>query len=108
MKWDKVLALVMALGAVVASGAAQARAPARCRAEVVRSEELPYAAPGSWLLRATLRITDPRGQVVEQTFFRTVPWQVTLRRGQTFWIACDRLNDSWTSGNWPVSLDIMR
>ncbi|MBR0794398.1 hypothetical protein JQ615_03245 [Bradyrhizobium jicamae] len=103
MRWEKVSAALLGLVGVVASGAAQARAPARCRAEVVRSEELPYAPIGSWLLKATVRITDPHGQVVESTFLKNVPWQVTLRRGQAFRIDCDRLRDSW-----PVSWQVTR
>ncbi|WP_066513654.1 hypothetical protein [Bradyrhizobium macuxiense] len=72
-----------------------AAAPAgRCRAEVLRSEELPYAPIGSWLLKATVRVTYPHGQTVDQTFLKNSPWQVTLRRGDKFWIDCERLRDT--------------
>jgi hypothetical protein len=102
MKLGKVSAVIMALS-VVSTGAADAAGPARCRAEVIRSEELPYAPIGSWLLKATVRITDPRGSTVESTFLKTAPWQVTLRRGETFWFDCERLRDAW-----PASLETIR
>ncbi|WP_426439308.1 hypothetical protein [Bradyrhizobium genosp. P] len=102
MKYVTISAAILCLG-VVSMAAASAATPARCHAEVVRSEELPYAPPGSWLLKATVRITFPRGPTVESTFLKTVPWQVTLRRGDAFWLDCERLRDTW-----PASLETTR
>lgn len=93
MKCDTTFALVLGLTVVLGS-AAFAAPPARCRAEVLQSEELPYAPIGSWLQKATVRIIYPDGQTAESTFFRTVPWQATLRRGERFRFDCERLRDA--------------
>lgn len=98
MRYHAISGIVLCL-VVVSSGAAFAAAPARCRAEVLRSEELPYAPIGFWLLKATVRVTYPHGQTVDSTFLKNSPWQVTLRRGDRFWIDCDRLREAW-----PVAL----
>jgi hypothetical protein len=98
MKYGRIFGVALCL-TVVWGGGASAATPARCRVEVVRSEELPYAPVGSWLLKATVRVTYPRGPTVETTFFKTAPWQVTLRRGEEFWLDCERLRDAW-----PVSM----
>ncbi|MCC8982742.1 hypothetical protein [Bradyrhizobium acaciae] len=84
------------LGLTIISGAAASAAfLARCRAEVLRSEELPYAPIGSWLHKATVRITYPDGQTVDSMFARTARWQATLRRGDRFRFDCERLRDAW-------------
>ncbi len=98
MKYGTTFGLILGL-TVLLGNAAFAANPAVCRAEVLRSEELPYAPIGSWLLKATVRIIYPDGQTAETTFFRTVPWQVTLRRGEHFRFDCERLRDAW-----PVAL----
>ncbi len=64
--------------------------------EVLASEELPYAPIGNWLLKATVRITTPHGLPAVSTFVKTTPWQTTLRRGDSFWFDCERLQDLWT------------
>jgi hypothetical protein len=102
MKIGMISATILCLG-VASGGPASAATPARCHAEVIRSEELPYAPVGSWLLKATVRITYPRGPTVESTFVKTAPWHVTLRRGDAFWFDCERLREAW-----PVSLDVTR
>jgi hypothetical protein len=80
----------------LSTGAAGAATPLRCHVEVLSAEELPYAPPGYWLLKTTLRVTYPRGPTVVSTLARNTPWQMTLRRGDTFWFDCDLLRDAWT------------
>jgi hypothetical protein len=62
-----------------------------CRGAAIRRA---YAPIGSWLQKATVRIIYPDGQTAESTFFRTVPWQATLRRGERFRFDCERLRDA--------------
>jgi hypothetical protein len=74
----------------------------RCHAEVLRSEELPYAPVGFWLLKVTMRITNPRGPTAVSTFVKSSPWHLTVRRGDAFWFDCDRAGDPWLSSLEPV------
>jgi hypothetical protein len=61
-----------------------------CKARVLYSEELPFAPIGTWLLRATLKITPPRGNPYLATFQDWMPWQgPPLRRGQVLRVQCD-------------------
>ncbi|OAF19991.1 hypothetical protein AXW67_34175 [Bradyrhizobium neotropicale] len=75
--------------------AVNAATPPRCHAEVISSEELPYAPPGYWLLKATVRVTYPHGPTVVSTFAKNSPWHMVLRRGDAFWFDCERLKDAW-------------
>lgn len=94
MKRGGISTLVLGL-CLISAHAAYAAKPARCHAEVLRSEELPYAPVGSWLLKATIRITYPGGASAISTVFKNAPWQTTLRRGDTFWFNCERIKDAW-------------
>ena len=76
-------------------GPARAEKLQHCHAEVLLSEALPYAPIGSWLLKATIKITYPHGPAVVSTFIKSSPWQVTVRRGDSFWFDCDRARDAW-------------
>ncbi|MGY8667767.1 hypothetical protein Q3C01_36155 [Bradyrhizobium sp. UFLA05-109] len=87
-------AVALAL-AFLSTGAAGAATSSHCHAEVLSSEELPYALPGYWLLKATVRVTYPHGPTVVSTFARNTPWQTVVRRGDTFWFDCERLRDAW-------------
>jgi hypothetical protein len=61
-----------------------------CKARVLYSEELPFAPIGTWLLRATLEVTPPRGNPYLATFQDWMPWQgPPLRRGQSLRVLCD-------------------
>jgi hypothetical protein len=62
----------------------------RCTALVLYSEELPYGAIGSWLVRAEVQVTPPRGPAFVSTLFDYVPWQMSFRRGDTFRFNCER------------------
>ena len=87
-------AFTLGLGLML-TGSADAAKPAPCRAEVLRAEELPYAPIGSWLLKATMKITYPHGPTVVSTFIRNTPWQMTVRRGDTFRFDCEHAQDAW-------------
>jgi len=84
----------LVLGLCLISAHAYAAKPTRCHAEVLRSEELPYAPVGSWLLKATIRITHPHGPPTVSTIVKYSPWQTTLRRGETFWFDCEHIKDA--------------
>jgi hypothetical protein len=87
-------AVALALAAVFTSAAGAARS-SRCHVEVLASEQLPYAPIGSWLLKAKLRVTYPHGPTVVSTLAGNMPWQTSLRRGDSFWSDCERLRDVW-------------
>lgn len=93
MKHIPTVALALTLLSTVSAGAATS---SRCHVEVLAAEELPYALIGDWLLKATVRITDPHGASVISTFARNTPWQTTLRRGDNFWFDCERLGELQT------------
>jgi hypothetical protein len=86
---------------LMSTGTAGAATSSRCHAEVLSSQELPYAPIGHWLLKATMRVTYPHGPTVISTFARNSPWQTTVRRGDTFWLDCDRLRDAWLVSSAP-------
>ena len=92
MKCAGISTLVLGLCLISVQVACAAK-PHRCHAEVLRSEELPYAPVGSWLLKATMRITYPHGPSTVSTILTNSPWQTTLRRGDTFWFNCERIKD---------------
>jgi hypothetical protein len=87
-----VVAFALAVHCTSAAGAARS---SRCHVEVLASEELPYALPGEWLLKATLRVSYPHRPTVVSTLARNSPWQTSLRRGDSFWSDCERLRDAW-------------
>jgi hypothetical protein len=61
-----------------------------CKARVLYSEELPFAPIGTWLLRAMLEITPPRGNPYLATLQDWMPWQgPPLRRGEVLRVQCD-------------------
>ncbi len=90
MKHTFVAAAISCLG-LVAIPQVLATPSARCTALVLRSEELPYGPIGSWLVRANVQITPPRGQAFVSTLFDYVPWQMSFRRGDTFRFNCGRV-----------------
>ena len=82
--------VAMLIGAVVSAQASPLNKAAACMAKVVKSEELPYAPPGYWLVRVTLQVTPPAGPVFETTLQDRMPWQsYPPRRGETFRLWCD-------------------
>jgi hypothetical protein len=101
MRFGTIQGLVLAF-AFLSSGAAGAVTSSRCHVEVLASEELPYAPPGAWLLQATMRVTYPHGPTVVSTLVRNSPWQTTVRRGDTFWLDCERLRNEWTVSLLPM------
>jgi hypothetical protein len=94
MKCAGISAVTLGLGLLL-TGPVGAATPTLCRAEVLRSEELPYAPIGSWLLKATMRITYPHGPTVVSTFIKNTPWPMTVRRGDTFRFDCEHAQDAW-------------
>lgn len=88
--------------ACLSTGAASAATSSRCHIEVLSSEELPYALPGYWLLKATVRVTYPQGPAVVSTVVRNTPWQMVVRRGDTFWFDCERIRDALTISLAPI------
>jgi hypothetical protein len=95
MRYGTIPAVTLAL-AFLSTGAAGAATSSRCHVEVLASEELPYALVGYWLVKATVRVTYPNGPTVISTFLKNSPWETTLRRGDAFWLDCERLRDAWT------------
>lgn len=82
--------VILALTAAAPSHAASAVKVPLCRAQVVHSEELPYAPQGSWLAHVTLAVVTPAGGTFETSVWRTIPWQQSPPRfGDTFWLRCD-------------------
>lgn len=59
-----------------------------CRARVLQSEELPYAPPGYWLVRATLAIDAPDGSTLVTTLYKNLNWQRTIRPGDHVVLRC--------------------
>jgi len=86
-------AVALAL-ACLSTGAASAAPVSRCHVEVLSSEELPFALPGDWLLKATVRVTYPHGPTVVSTLAKNTPWQKVVRRGDAFWVDCERIRDA--------------
>jgi len=88
-------ALLSALAMLASAGqTAEAAAAYRgflaCKAKVLHSEELPFGPIGTWLLRATLEVTPPRGNPYLATLQEWMPWQgPPLRRGQSLRVQCD-------------------
>lgn len=82
--------VIVALMAAAPTHAASAVKVPLCRAQVVHSEELPYAPQGSWLARVTLAVVPPQGAPFTTTVTRTIPWQQSAPRfGDMFWLRCD-------------------
>lgn len=64
-----------------------------CIARVIHSEELPFAPVGSWLVKVTLKITQPNGSAYQTNLQDWMPWQgPPPRRGQAFRVQCDAAN----------------
>jgi hypothetical protein len=84
-----VIAVALLLGTVLSAQASSGV----CLAKVIRSEELPYAPMGYWLVRVTLQVSSPGGLAYEVTFQSQMPWQgPPPRKGQTFRVRCDPAN----------------
>ncbi|MFT4116139.1 hypothetical protein [Bradyrhizobium sp.] len=87
---------VLLLGLLIAAaGGAKATTRDRCRADVIEVRELPYAPIGSWLLKATALLTYPDHTRAKITLVGQKPWQLTIRRGDRFWLDCARLSDPY-------------
>jgi hypothetical protein len=90
-----VIAVALLLGVMLEVQASPANQGPVCVAKVLKSEELPYAPVGYWLVRVTLEITSPSGLTFEITRQDMMPWQgPPPRRGQTFRLLCDPANPS--------------
>jgi hypothetical protein len=82
------IAVALLLTAMLSAQASSGNDGAICLAKVIRSEELPFAPMGYWLVRATLEISPPGGLPFEVTFQDNLPWQrPPLRRDRRF--ECD-------------------
>ncbi len=101
MRYGTIPAVALAL-TFLSTGAAGAATSSRCHVEVLASEELPYAPVGYWLLKATVRVTYPHGPTVISTLLRNSPWQMSVRRGDAFWLDCERLRNEWTVALLPI------
>lgn len=87
------IAAALLLTTMLSAQASSGNQAAICLAKVIRSEELPFAPMGYWLVRATLEISLPGGLPFEVTFQDNMPWQgPPPRRGQTFRVRCDPAN----------------
>jgi hypothetical protein len=85
-----IMKLILLLGAVVSAQPAAARQGPRCRAEVLRSQELPGAPIDYHRLRAAVLIIPPSGPAFQETLEKLIPWQAAPpRRGQRFRYWCD-------------------
>lgn len=89
--------IVVALTAVftvtgLADAGGRAAGEARaCRAEVLKSEELPAAPLFHHAIRATVLVTGADQRQYETTIYEVIPWQVPpLRRGQLVRVSCER------------------
>lgn len=69
---------------------ARAAVTARCTAEVLQAEVLPFAPMGSWLTRATLNIERSRASGFSLTLQEAMPWQMAIRKGDRFRIPCEK------------------
>jgi hypothetical protein len=84
------VAVALLIGAMLPAQASSQNKAAACMAKVIKSEELPYAPMGYWLVRATLQVTPPAGPVFETTLQDRMPLQAyPPRRGETFRLWCD-------------------
>ena len=89
------IAVALLLGTMLSAQASHSNDGLECLAKVIRSEELPYAPMGYWLVRVTLEINPPGGLPFEVTFQNKMPWQGSPpRKGQTFRVRCDPANPS--------------
>jgi len=93
MKFAIIAAVVLA-GAMLAATSAEAQASGnglrRCTAQVVYSEELPFAPIDSWLIKVTLQIVPRNGVPYYLTLQERMPSQGRPpRRGQAFHLWCD-------------------
>jgi hypothetical protein len=87
------IAVALLLTAMLPAQASSGNEAAICSARVIRSEELPFAPMGYWLVRATLEVSPPGGLPFEVTFQDNMPWQgPPPRMGQTFRVRCDPAN----------------
>jgi len=95
MKFIVKAALLWAVATLASAGQTAEAATAyrgflACKARVLYSEERPFAPVGTWLIRATLEITPPRGNPYLATLQDWMPWQgPPPRRGQSFRVQCD-------------------
>jgi hypothetical protein len=87
------IAVALLLGTVLSAQASPGNEGSVCIAKVIRSEELPYAPMGYWLVRVTLEVSSPSGLTYQVTFQNQMPWQgPPPRKGQTFRVRCDPAN----------------
>jgi hypothetical protein len=89
LKYEGIGALALCLSAFSVAQAAPVTQD-RCIAKVLYSEKLPYAPVGSWLVRATLEIIPPGGSTFVTTLYENLPWQKSLRQGDTFRLRCNQ------------------
>jgi hypothetical protein len=88
-----IAAATLLIGATLTAQAAPGHQQSACIARIVHSEELPFAPAGYWLVKVTLEITPPNGQVFQMTLQDSMPWQgPPPRRGQIFRVWCDPAN----------------
>jgi hypothetical protein len=84
------VAVALLIGAMLPAQASPQNKAAACIAKVIKSEELPYAPMGYWLVRVTLQVTPPSGEVFETTLQDKMPLQAyPPRRGETVRLWCD-------------------
>ena len=84
------IAAIFLLGAMLQAQASSGNQRIACFAKVLKSEELPYAPVGDWLVKVVLEIIPPSGSAYTTQVQRTIPWQGPLpRRNQLFAVWCD-------------------
>jgi hypothetical protein len=78
----------LVIAVVLAIAPASVHAREFCDAEVVEAQLLPYAPYGSWLVTAALEVQPSNAPLSLVTLRETLPWSMTLRRGEVFRVDC--------------------
>jgi hypothetical protein len=90
----KFMTSTLAIAATLAAGPAAAHSRAACTAAVLQGALIPSAPYGFWLVSATLELRSSHAPPSTVNIRETLPWQMTLRRGEVFRIPCE-----YASGN---------
>jgi hypothetical protein len=87
------IAVALLLATMLSAQASPGSDRSLCLAKVIRSEELPFAPMGYWLVKVTLEVSPPGGPAYQVTVQHNMPWQgPPPRQGQSFRVRCDPAN----------------
>jgi hypothetical protein len=67
-----------------------AQAAGHCTVEVLQAELIAFAPFGTWMTNATLKIKRPNAPPFVATVREILPWQMAIREGDVFWVACQK------------------